>query len=122
MKIAGLEAMQTLYGCDANFSFRFYSLFTSHEKSRNRLFGSLLCRRVLWTPDMKEHSRARLLAYVTGLINQELRRFIARTVAYYGRNGEEYVEAHPAVELDCRGSPSKAKTPRNKKPGWSPRD
>src|SRR5215471_5516128 len=29
-------------------------------------------RRVLWTLDMKENPWARLLAYVTGLINQEL--------------------------------------------------
>ncbi len=27
--------------------------------------------------------------------------FTARTVAYYGCNGEEYVEAYPAVELDA---------------------
>ena len=27
--------------------------------------------------------------------------FIARTVAYYGCNGEEYVEAYPAVEIDA---------------------
>ena len=26
--------------------------------------------------------------------------FTARTVAYYGCNGEEYVEAYPAVEID----------------------
>jgi uncharacterized protein YbcV (DUF1398 family) len=26
--------------------------------------------------------------------------FAARTVAYYGCNGEEYVEAYPAVEID----------------------
>jgi len=26
--------------------------------------------------------------------------FMARTVAYYGCNGEEYVEAYPAVEID----------------------
>src|SRR5580698_7445299 len=26
--------------------------------------------------------------------------FIARTVAYYGGNGEEYIEAYPAVEVD----------------------
>ena len=26
--------------------------------------------------------------------------FIARTVAYHGCNGEEYVEAYPAVEID----------------------
>jgi len=26
--------------------------------------------------------------------------FMARTVAYYGCNGEEYVEASPAVEID----------------------
>ena len=26
--------------------------------------------------------------------------FTARTVAYYGSNGEEYVEAYPAVEID----------------------
>ena len=26
--------------------------------------------------------------------------FIARTVAYYGCNGEEYVEAYPAVDVD----------------------
>src|SRR5215469_5619782 len=34
-------------------------------------FASSECR-VLWTLDMKENSWARLLAYVTGLINQEL--------------------------------------------------
>lgn len=28
--------------------------------------------------------------------------FTARTVAYYGCNGEEYVEAYPAVEVDQR--------------------
>jgi uncharacterized protein YbcV (DUF1398 family) len=27
--------------------------------------------------------------------------FAARTVAYYGRNGEEYVEAYPAVEIEA---------------------
>lgn len=27
--------------------------------------------------------------------------FIARTVTYYGCNGEEYVEAYPAVEIDA---------------------
>jgi uncharacterized protein YbcV (DUF1398 family) len=26
--------------------------------------------------------------------------FLARTVAYYGCNGEEYVEAYPVVEVD----------------------
>jgi uncharacterized protein YbcV (DUF1398 family) len=26
--------------------------------------------------------------------------FIARTVAYYGCNGEEYVEAYPVVDVD----------------------
>ncbi|HVW84925.1 MAG TPA: DUF1398 family protein [Bryobacteraceae bacterium] len=26
--------------------------------------------------------------------------FMARTVAYYGCNGEEYVEAYPAIEID----------------------
>ena len=28
--------------------------------------------------------------------------FTARTVAYYGCNGEEYVEAYPAVEIDSQ--------------------
>jgi uncharacterized protein YbcV (DUF1398 family) len=28
--------------------------------------------------------------------------FAARTVAYYGCNGEEYVEAYPAVEIDSQ--------------------
>lgn len=28
--------------------------------------------------------------------------FLARTVAYYGCNGEEYVEAYPRVELDMK--------------------
>ena len=28
--------------------------------------------------------------------------FAARTVAYYGCNGEEYIEAYPAVEIDWR--------------------
>ena len=28
--------------------------------------------------------------------------FTARTVAYYGCNGEEYVEAYPAVEIDSK--------------------
>jgi uncharacterized protein YbcV (DUF1398 family) len=27
--------------------------------------------------------------------------FAARTVAYYGCNGEEYVEAYPAVEIEA---------------------
>jgi uncharacterized protein YbcV (DUF1398 family) len=28
--------------------------------------------------------------------------FTARTVAYYGCNGEEYIEAYPAVEIDSQ--------------------
>jgi uncharacterized protein YbcV (DUF1398 family) len=26
--------------------------------------------------------------------------FLARTVGYYGCNGEEYIESYPAVEID----------------------
>ena len=38
-------------------------------------------------------------AWQAGVIRYDVD-FIARTVAYYGCNGEEYVESYPTVELD----------------------
>ena len=40
-----------------------------------------------------------MAAWHAGVVRYDVN-FTARTVAYYGCNGEEYVETFPAVELD----------------------